>query len=379
MIQVYLNKQGLKKIKSRHPWIYNKEIKSIKGQPKPGEVGYIVANDEIIATGFVNTNSKITFRALDFSYIRDIEITLKNRLKKSILKRENLKNTNSKRLVHAEADGLPGLIVDQYGDNLICSFDSAGMDNLMEIIIEMLKQLTNPKAIYKKDGPVRLKEGLKIDSKEIYGKLDEMFIIEENGRFFKTYLKDSQKTGFYLDQRKNRLIVSKYKGKRTLDLFAHSGGFGIYTSANYTKFVEISSKACKLIKENCVLNNVENYEVISQNVFSFLEREKDTYDLIIIDPPPFAKNKNSIKNALKGYKFLLTQSLKILENTGYLAIFSCSNVIGLKELLDIALKSSLATASNLEIVEFLKQDIDHPALVNIPSSLYLKGLLLRKT
>ena len=282
------------------------------------------------------------------------------------------------RLIHSEADFLPGLIVDMYKDNLIVSFTTAGMDNFKGIIVELLIALLNPKGIYEKGDKIRQKEGLEIASQTLYGEVDDEFIILENNKKFYTRLKEGQKTGFFLDQRKNRKIVGEYGNKRTLDLFANAGGFGIYAGAEFTKFVEISALACSLIEKNCELNGIENYEIVKSDVFKFLEKEKNMYDLIIIDPPAFAKNKNARKGAIKGWKYLIVNSLKILEEGGYLALFSCSHSITSKDLLDLALSSSVLDNSYLEVIEFMKQDIDHPYLLNIPNSLYLTGVLLRK-
>jgi 23S rRNA (cytosine1962-C5)-methyltransferase len=142
--------------------------------------------------------------------------------------------------------------------------------------------------------------------------------------------------------------------------------------------VEISALACSLIEKNCELNNLQNYEIVKADVFKFLENEKEKYDLIIVDPPAFAKTKSARKGAIKGWKYLIVNSLKLLEKGGYLALFSCSHSITSKDLLDLALSSSVIDNSYLEVIEFLKQDIDHPYMINIPNSLYLTGVLLRK-
>ena len=378
MVEIEVNALGEKKVGLKNPWIYNREIKRIVGNPEPGAVGILKVGREPVAIGFVNTKSKIVFRILDFDINVDVNGLVERRLKDAIKRRRLIKNANSYRLVHAEADGLPGLVIDRYGDNVICSFDSAGIDRFKDDIVELVKDLVKPKGIYEKANAVREKEGLSVKSQVLFGQVDDEFIVVENGRRFKTYLKDSQKTGFYLDQRRNRQIVSNFGGKRTLDLFAHSGAFGIYVNATFTRFVEISKKTADLIEENCRLNGVKNFEIVTDDVFEFLESENDRYDLIIIDPPAFAKNKNALRGAKRGLKYLLVNSLKLLEKGGHLAIFSCSHVVGYKELLDISLSSSITLGISLEVVEFLKQDIDHPYLLNAPSSLYLTGLLLKR-
>ena len=375
-MKIEISKLAYEKLKKRFPWIYKNEIVEIPVCDK-GSIVDLVYQDEYVATAFFNAESKITARVLSFEKVNIDTKFFRKRIENAIKKR-NLNNTNSLRLIHSEADFLPGLIVDKYGDNLVVSFTTAGMDNYKGVIIEILIDLLNPKGIYEKGDKVRVKEGLEVFSQTLYGEVDDEFIIEENNKKFLTNLKEGQKTGFFLDQRKNRFVVGKYGNKKTLDLFANSGGFGIYANAKFTKFVEISALACSQIEKNCKLNGLQNYEIIKADVFKFLEKENEKYDLVVLDPPAFAKNKNARKNALKGWKYLIVNSLKLLENGGYLALFSCSHSITSNDLLDLALSSSVIDKCYLEVVEFLKQDIDHPYILNIPNSLYLTGVILRK-
>jgi 23S rRNA (cytosine1962-C5)-methyltransferase len=384
-MKIEITKEAFNKLKKRVPWLYKNELVSLP-ECDPGSIADLIYKGEYAATAFVNPLSKITARILSFEKTNIDREFFKKRIKKAVNKR-NLKDgvfkinasiTNSARLVHSEADFLPGLIVDKYGDNLVVSFTTAGMDNYKGIIIEILIELLNPKGIYEKGDKIRTKEGLEVISHTLYGDVDNEFVIEENGKKFLTSLKEGQKTGFFLDQRKNRFLVGKFGNKKTLDLFANAGGFGIYANAEYTKFVEISALACLQIEKNCKLNNLDNYDIIKADVFKFLEKEKETYDLIIIDPPAFAKNKKARSGAIKGWKYLIVNALKLLEEGGCLALFSCSHSITSKDLLDLALSSSLIDNSYLSVMEFLKQDYDHPYVLNIPNSLYLTGVLLRK-
>ncbi len=377
-MKVEITKSAFEKLRKKAPWVYKNEIVKFP-ECIPGDIVDLVYKNEYVASAFLNPLSKISARVLSFEKTHIDKEFFKNRIKKAIKKRNFLeKITNSYRLVHSEADFLPGLIVDKYADYLVVDITSAGMENFKGIILEILIEIFNPKGIYQKADKIRLKEGLENENEILYGEMVDEFEIIENDKKFITNLITGQKTGFFLDQRKNRKIVGKYGGKKTLDLFSNAGGFGIYANAPFTKFVEISASACSLIEKNCELNNLKNYEIIKTDVFKFLESEKEKYDLIIIDPPAFAKNKNAKKGALKGWKYLIVNSLKLLEEGGYLALFSCSNAINQKDLLDLALSSSVIDGSFLEAVEFLKQDIDHPYLINIPNSLYLTGILLRK-
>ncbi len=375
-MKVEIKKEGYLKLKKRLPWLYKNEIVQIPKCDK-GSIADLVYKGEFVAKAFINPLSKITARILSFENENIDSEFFKRRIKKAVYKRR-FNNTDSFRLIHSEADFLPGLIVDKYGDNLVVSFTSAGMDNFKGVIIKSLIDILSPKGIYEKGDKIREKEGLDVESYTLYGEVDDEFVIIENSKKFLTHLKEGQKTGFFLDQRKNREIVGNYGNKKTLDLFANAGGFGIYANAEYTKFVEISPLACSQIEKNCELNSLRNYEIIKDDVFKFLESEKEKYDLIIVDPPAFAKNKKARTGAIKGWKYLIVNSLKLLEKEGYLALFSCSHSITSKDLLDLALSSSIIDNSYLEVVEFLKQDVDHPYMLNIPNSLYLTGVLLRK-
>ncbi|WP_456480587.1 class I SAM-dependent rRNA methyltransferase [Nautilia sp.] len=384
-MKIEITKEAFNKLKKRVPWLYKNELVSVPGCDG-GSVADLVYKGEYVATAFINPLSKITARILSFKKVTVDREFFRQRIQKAIEKR-NIQNglfkinasiTNSARLIHSEADLLPGLIVDKYGDNLVVSFTTAGMDNFKGVILEILIELLNPKGIYEKGDKIREKEGLEVISRTLYGNVDDEFVIEENGKKFLTNLKEGQKTGFFLDQRKNRYLVGKFGNEKTLDLFSNGGGFGIYANAGYTKFVEISALACSQIEKNCSLNGMENYDIIKADVFKFLEKEKEIYDLIIIDPPAFAKNKKARNGAIKGWKYLIVNALKLLKEGGYLALFSCSHSITSKDLSDLALSSSIIDGSNLAVLEFLKQDYDHPYVLNIPNSLYLTGVLLRK-
>ena len=376
-MKIEIKKSAKDKLDKFFVWIYKNEIVSLNGIEKV-EVADVFYKGKFIAKAFVNPLSEITGRILSFENEKIDRDFFKKRVKRAISKRE-FQNTDSYRIIHSEADFLPGLIVDRYGDNLVCSFTSAGMELFKDEIVSVLVELLNPKGIYERADKIRLKEGLSLKSGELYGKIDEEFIIKENGKKFFTNLKESQKTGFFLDQRENRERVGKLKVKKCLDLFANAGGFGIYSQADFVRFVEISEFACKQIKKNCLLNSLVNFDIKKSDVFKFLEKNDDTtYDLIVVDPPAFAKSKKEKRGALKGWKYLIVNSLRLLEEGGYLALFSCSAAIGIKDILDLALSSAAIERCALEVVEFLKQDKDHPYMLNIPNSLYLTGVILKK-
>lgn len=389
MKKVIVKNNVIPKLKRFFPWVYRNELKKIPKNVKSGELISIFSSDgKFLGIGYINLNSVITVRVLSFNKEKiDIDF-FKRRIVKALEKRNNLKNiTNGYRIIHSEADFLPGLIVDFYDNYLSIQINTAGMENFRQEILSVLIDLIKPKGIYEKsDKKSREKEGLKTEEKTIYGSIPNEIIIYENNLRFVVDLTDSQKTGFYLDQRKNRMIVSNYSEGKILDLFSNSGGFGIYSyhkGADFVKFVDISPNAIKHLKRNCEINKIKkNYSIVKEDVFDFLKREEEKgekYDLIIIDPPSFAKTVKEKEGALKGFKYLISRGLNILKDYGHLAIFSCSHSISMEDLKRLSLEIASKNRVYLEIVEHLYQDNrDHPYILNIDNSLYLKGLLLKK-
>ncbi|RUM58914.1 MAG: class I SAM-dependent rRNA methyltransferase [Persephonella sp.] len=293
MKKVIVKNNVIPKLKRFFPWVYRNELKKIPKNVKSGELISIFSSDgKFLGIGYINLNSVITVRVLSFNKEKiDIDF-FKRRIVKALEKRNNLKNiTNGYRIIHSEADFLPGLIVDFYDNYLSIQINTAGMENFRQEILSVLIDLIKPKGIYEKsDKKSREKEGLKTEEKTIYGSIPNEIIIYENNLRFVVDLTDSQKTGFYLDQRKNRMIVSNYSEGKILDLFSNSGGFGIYSyhkGADFVKFVDISPNAIKHLKRNCEINKIKkNYSIVKEDVFDFLKREEEKgekYDLIIID------------------------------------------------------------------------------------------------
>lgn len=389
MKKVVLNPAGVQKVKQRNLWVYNREIKKIPSGIKPGEIVRLYSPaGKFLAIGYINLNSKITVRILSFE---DTEINydfLKTRIKQAYNLREPLfKKTNAFRVVHAEADFLPGFVADYYAGYLSVQINTAGMENLRRLVLDALVDTLRPEGIVEKsDKTSRQLEGLSAEDRVIYGEIPEKITIKENGVRFYINLLESQKTGFYLDQRENRQIVSSYvqAGYKVLDLFSNTGGFGIYCAvkgAGFVKFVDVSPSATELIEDNIRLNGVKNYQIVKEDVFDFVKeelKEGQRYNIIILDPPPFAKSKNEKEGALRGFKYLILNSLKLLEDGGYLAVFSCSHHVSHQDLIDTTAQALEDTGFVVRYVRYLSQDIDHPYVINIPTSFYLKGFLIQK-
>ncbi|WP_457628613.1 class I SAM-dependent rRNA methyltransferase [Persephonella sp.] len=389
MKKVILKKSGEEKLKSYSQWVYTNEIKKAPRDILPGEVVEIFSSSgRFLGLGYYNPLSKIPLRVLTFFKRGDIRQLIRDRIKRAVEKRRKLHiNSDAFRIVHSEGDFLPGLIVDYYSGYLSVQINTAGMENLRETIIDVLIENISPEGIIdKSDEKVRKKEGLETENRVIYGAVPDVVRINENGILFNVYLKEGQKTGFYLDQRENRKIVSSVVegGFSVLDLFSNAGGFGIYAGkmgASYITFVDISEKALEQVRENCSLNEITDYTVVNQNAFDFLKEEVKSgnkYDLIILDPPSFAKTKSEKEGALRGFKYLILNSLKLLKENGYLAVFSCSYHVDMNDLLEVSASASTDTKIPVGVREFMYQDRDHPVLVNMPNTLYLKGLLLER-
>lgn len=388
MKKITVSKEAIAKLKSLFCWVYQNELATPPKDLKDGEsVEIYTAGGEYLATGYINQKSVISVRVLSFEKTEINKEFFRTRLQTAIDKRKQIQaNSNAYRLVHSEADFLAGLIVDFYNGYLAIQINTLGMENQRDIIIELLVELLNPKGIFdKSDAKVRKKEGIETQNGVIYGEVPNEIEIVENGIKFAMSLHDGQKTGFYLDQRRNRHIVSKYiqRDMKVLDVFCNAGGFGLYALSKGAKvqFVDASASAISQVENNITLNGYEQCTAIKTDAFEFLTQELESnnkYDLIVLDPPPFAKTQKEAIGAMKGMKFLLDTALKMLNPNGMVAIYSCSHHIGMKQLEEMSFEISKNAKIPLQIVEYMYADIDHPNIINIPNSAYLTGLLLRK-
>ncbi|SNZ09526.1 SAM-dependent methyltransferase [Persephonella hydrogeniphila] len=389
MKKVIVKNSAEHKFRKQVQWVYKNEIKKYPKDIQKGEIVEIFSPaGKFLGLGYFNPLSKISLRVLSFFRRKDIPELIRSRIINAINRRKELaKITDAYRIVHSEADLLPGLTVDYYRNYLSIQINTAGMERLRDTVIETLIDVIKPEGIYdKSDQKVRKIEGLETENKTLYGHIPDKIKIKEYSTEFFVYLKEGQKTGAYLDQRANRKIVSDFvqKGFRVLDLFCNTGGFGIHAykkGADFVKFVDISDIALKQVEENCHLNNIQNFETVNKNVFDFLKEEKnkgEKYDLIILDPPSFAKTKHEKVGALRGFKYLILNSLKLLKEGGFLSVFSCSYHISMDDLINLSIDASADSFSVSHIKKFLYQDVDHPVLLNMPETLYLKGFILKK-
>jgi 23S rRNA (cytosine1962-C5)-methyltransferase len=385
--KIYLKPKEEIRIIQGHPWVYNNEIERIDGSIKSGDIAYVYSNKkQFIGKGFLNTSSKIFVRILS----RDESEIIDENFFTEIIKRANqsrldLGYKNSYRVLFGEADGIPGFIVDKYQDYLSIQILSLGIDLRKEMFVKILTSIFNPKGIYERsDVPVRKKEGLELFKGVLYGDVPDIITIKENDLSMEIDLKNGQKTGSFLDQQDNHNAIKPYvKGKSVLDCFSHIGGFGLhaaYHGASEVTCLDISEHAVAQIEKNAKLNHLNQVKAVKSDVFDALRNYQSTdqkFDMIILDPPAFAKKADDLKKAYQGYKDINLQALKIINPNGYLMSCSCSHYMSPSLFLEMLMDASNDAKRITQMVEFRIQGKDHPALLGSDESLYLKCVILR--
>jgi 23S rRNA (cytosine1962-C5)-methyltransferase len=391
--QVVLKKGRAKLVLRKHPWVFSGAVARVVGDPADGDLVEVRdAGGNFLAHGLLNRRSQIVVRLVDWVQDRPPDAALwRRRLARALAGRAALADdptTNAYRLVHAEADGLPGLIVDRYGDYLVAQFLVLGMDHLKEEMADLLVALAAPRGIWERsDAPVRAKEGLAPAAGLLRGAPppDRLEVLE-NGCRFLVDLAGGQKTGFYLDQRANRHRVSAYcAGKTVLDAFCYTGGFAVYAAvagAGRLTLVDSSADALSLAADNLRLNrrDASRDEFLTADVFQQLRRFRSdgrTFDVAILDPPKFAHSRRDLRRAARGYKDVNLLAMQLLRPGGVLATFSCSGLVSADLFQKIVFGAAVDADRDVQVVERLSQGPDHPVLLTFPESEYLKGLICR--
>lgn len=391
MPSILLKKSADSFIKRKHPWIFSGAIELVDGKPSIGETVQIFTLDKkLIGFGSFSPLSQIRVRVWSFNTEEEINSDFFKRriLAATELRKKLIDNsqTNAFRIINSESDGLPGLIVDQYADFLVYQFLSSGAEFNKRIIIEILNDVLKPVGIYERsDLEVRTKEGLQPTQGLLKGNApDDLIEVRENGFKFLVDIKNGHKTGFYLDQKDNRKLVSEFsKGKSVLNCFSYTGGFSVYALASGAKKVtqvEASASAIDLSMKNFKLNNLDSslVENINGDVFEVLRKfrdERKTFDLIILDPPKFTESTSQIQKASRGYKDINLLAIKLLNPGGILFTFSCSGHISPELFRKIVADAALDSGREVKIIRQLTQSLDHPVATNFPEGLYLKGLI----
>ena len=363
-----------------HEWVYATEIRKSFGDPAPGDVVTLKDfRDRPLGSAIYNPLSQIVARRfsrrrqdldLDF-FTRRIRQSLEFRQRSGI-------DEMLCRVVWSESDGIPGLIVDRYGDHLSIQTLTLAMDLRKEIIRDALVSLFSPKSIVlRNDSPFRKAEGMEPGIEMLYGENPGSFIVRANHLDFEIDLFDGQKTGLYLDQIESHAAVAKLaKGKRVLDCFTNQGGFALACAkagAAKVTAVDVSASACDAARHNARINGLD-MEVLEHNVFDFLKHAKPEYDLIILDPPSFTRNKKTLMDAMRGYKEIHLRSLKLLEKGGILSTFCCSHHASRELFLENLADASVDAKKSLRLIAEHGQRADHPVLITLPETGYLKGV-----
>ena len=371
-----------------HPWIFSGAIKKIYGDPIEGDLVDVYDNkDEFLAVGHYQPGS-IAVRILSFENIEIDTDFFTDRIKRALNYRRSLgltgsPDTNVYRLVHAEGDDLPGLIIDFYNGVAVMQMHSVGMYRLRKEFAEILKKQLGDelKAVYdKSEGTIPFMSGIAGTNEFLYGNSGPV-VVDENGFKFKIDWTTGQKTGFFIDQRENRKLLGEYTdNKSVLNMFGYTGGFSVYAMKNavLVHTVDSSASATELADENIKLNYGDDnrHQSFKTDAFGFLNDIKNKYDLIILDPPAFAKHNNVLANALQGYKRLNMKAIEQIRPGGIIFTFSCSQVVTRENFRKSVFAASANTGRRVRILHQMSQPPDHPVNIYHPESEYLKGLVI---
>ncbi len=387
--KVYLKAGKEQSLKRFHPWVFSGAIAHIEGEPEEGEiVDVYTSKKEFIACGHFQIGS-IAVRVLSFSQTEINYDFWKHRLEVALDMRRSLglvdnPQNDTYRLVHGEGDNLPGLIIDVYGQTAVMQAHSAGMHVYRMEIAEALSDVMGnivKHIYYKSETTLPFKADLGPENGFIKGGSSENVALENGLKFHVDWLK-GQKTGFFVDQRENRLLLEKYaKGRNVLNMFCYTGGFSFYAmrgGANLVHSVDSSAKAIDLTNKNVELNfpGDVRHQAYAEDAFKFLDRMGDQYDLIILDPPAFAKHRDALRNALRGYSKLNAKAFEKIKSGGILFTFSCSQVVDKKDFRNAVFTAAAQSGRSVRILHQLTQPGDHPVNIYHPEGEYLKGLVL---
>ena len=377
-----------KKLLQGHPWVYGNEIERVEGETVDGELVTVVDfRGRYMGTGFFNSKSLITVRLLTHRQEEITDSLIAGRVKAACDYRRftmQREGTDSCRLIYGEADRLPGVIADRFGDVIVLQVLALGMEKYTQVIADALVACEKPGCLLlQNDDAIRRKEGMECFTKVLHGSLPEETIIHENGVKLAVDVMGGQKTGYFLDQKDNHLFVRQFcKDARVLDCFSYIGGFALNAAkagAKEVTAVDISENAVELIRRNAQLNGL-NVETVCANCFDYLRAQvkvKEKYDVIVLDPPAFTKAHANMANACRGYKEIALSAMRLLPPGGVLATHSCSYHMPEDVFVNTVLSAAQDLHRQVRVITLRRQDIDHPVLAGYPESHYLKSLWLQ--
>ena len=381
--QVVVTQRGAERLYSGHLWVYRSDLRG--ADATGGDV--VRVTDErgrLLGKGFFSDRSQIALRMVTREDVAIDRAFLTDRIRSAAAYRQQVvQNTEVFRLVYAESDQIPSLIVDRYGDCLAIQTLSQATERLRDEIVEILVELFSPHVILERNDPrVRQLEGLEQRVSLLYGQVPDDLVALENGLKFHFDLFKGQKTGGFLDQRENRLATSTYASGDVLDCFTYNGGFALTLAshAQHVEAVDLSPAAVEAARRNADLNQISNTTFREANAFDVLKQYDDAsrfFDMIILDPPAFAKNRASVPAARRGYKEINLRSLKLLRPGGYLVTCSCSHHIPEHLFLEIVAEAANDARRSVRAVDRRTQSRDHPILLTVPETHYIKCMILQ--
>ena len=386
---IYLKHRKEESLKRFHPWVFSGAIHHMdEGIAEGDTVRVITADGNCIAVGHYQLGT-ITVRVLSFDDIAIDDGFWQQRMQSALAMRESIgvannPDNNTYRLIHGEGDNLPGLIIDCYGTTAVMQAHSVGMHVCREHICKALVEVMGDRiknVYYKSETTLPFKAELGQENGFIYGHTDNNTAVENSLSFHVDWLK-GQKTGFFVDQRENRSLLEHYaKGKSVLNMFCYTGGFSVYAmrgGANIVHSVDSSAKAIELTNHNVAMNfpNDNRHEAFCEDAFKYLDDNDKKYDLIVLDPPAFAKHRMALHNALKGYIRLNIKGLQRIKPGGILFTFSCSQAVSKENFRNAVFTAAAQAGRNVRILHQLHQPADHPVNIYHPEGEYLKGLVL---
>lgn len=388
MLQAFLKNTISRRIENGHPWIFANEVNNIKGNPEGGDILEVFTHDKkFIGKGYINSKSQILIRLLTRSKDETInDAFFYNKIRQARQYKSAIGYTENCRLIFAEADNLPGLIVDKFNDYLVIQTLALGMDKWKSSIVSSLNELFKPRGIFERnDVPVREVEGLPLQKGYLSEAFDTKIIINENGLRLHVDLENGQKTGYFLDQQDNRRQLKHIvKDAEVLEVFCYTGSFSVHAGfygAKSVTGIDISEHAVEQATQNALLNNLQNICTFKAlNAFDVLKawaKEARQYDVVILDPPAFTKNRENIQKAITGYKEINLRGMKLVRKGGFLVTASCTNLIQPDLFLKIIDDAAQDAKRKLRQVTYQTQSADHPIIRGIENTQYLKFLIVQ--
>lgn len=377
---IKVNRKAAERVASGHPWIFSGDVAD-RGEAAAGDAVRVDdPRGRPIGMAHYSSTSQITLRMLSRMVEPIDKEFFVRRLTAAIAHRERVvENSDACRMVYSEGDLLPGLIVDRYGAYLVLQTLDQGMDRARDLITNCLEGLLRPAGILaRNDASVRKLESLPLETLVLAGEVPERVSIGMNGLKLEADLYRGHKTGVYLDQRENYVAARRYARGRVLDCFTSTGGFALHAAgrAESVEAIDSSAPALGMAEANARANGISNITFRQADVFEFLAGVERRYSMVVLDPPAFAKSRKTIDDALRGYKEINLRALKLLESGGVLVTCSCSHHVSEAELLGVVAEAALDAGKVLRVLERRTQAADHPILLTVPETMYLKCLIL---